>query len=203
MLDFILHIDRYIKELIDFFGPASYFILFFIIFFETGVVLAPFLPGDSLLFILGVFAANGTLNLYLILILLTLAAVIGDSINYFLGRKFGERIFMKSRFFKKEYFEKTKNFYEKHGGKTIILGRFIPVVRTFAPFVAGVGKMNYEKFIIFNIIGALIWINTLVLLGYFFGSVKIVSDNMGLVIIVVIVVSLIPAIIGYFVKRNQ
>ena len=202
MLEFIFHIDKYIKEIIEFFGPASYIILFFIIFFETGVVLAPFLPGDSLLFIIGVFAANGTLNLYLILIILTIAAIAGDSINYFIGNRFGERIFSKSRFFKKEYFEKTKEFYEKHGGKTIVIGRFVPVVRTFAPFVAGIGKMKYKRFLVFNVIGALIWVNSLVLLGYFFGAIQIVSDNMGLAIIAVIIISLIPAIIGYLVRKN-
>lgn len=196
-IDFILHVDKYLNEIILNYGLATYIILFLIIFIETGIVIMPFLPGDSLLFVAGAFAALGSLNIILLFIVLSIAAILGDSVNYMIGKYFGERAFSGNRFFKKEYLIKTQEFYHRHGGKTIILARFIPIIRTFAPFVAGIGKMNYSRFLLFNIIGGIIWTALFLFAGYFFGGIPIVKDNLTLVIIGIIIISILPPIIQY------
>ena len=196
ILGFILNIDKYIGNIIEIFGPFSYLILFLIIFLETGLVITPFLPGDSLLFVVGAFAAQGYFNVVLMFFLLTIAAIIGDSLNYLIGNYFGVSFFEKSRFFKKEYLEKTKQFYRKYGGKTIFLARFIPIIRTFAPFVAGVGKMPYKRFLVFNITGGITWIALFLFAGYFFGAMPIVKENFSIMVIAIIIASTIPIIVG-------
>jgi len=202
-IDFILHIDKYLGIIIQTYGALTYFIVFLIIFLETGLVIAPFLPGDSLVFVLGAFAAKGYLNLALLFIILSLAAILGDTLNYWIGNYFGERVFAKSRFFKQEYLDKTKNFYAKHGSKTIILARFVPIVRTFAPFVAGIGKMNYFKFLSFNIIGGLIWISLFLFAGFFFGEIPLIEENLTIVIFIIVGISLLPPIIEYLRCRRK
>jgi membrane-associated protein len=196
--DFIIHIDKYIGLLIQDYGVLTYFIIFLIIFLETGLVITPFLPGDSLIFVVGTFAAQGSFSLLLVLILLSIAAVLGDTINYWIGNYFGEKIFIQKKLIKKEYLHKTKEFYEKHGGKTIILARFIPIIRTFAPFVAGVGKMPYRTFLSFNIIGGLVWVFLFVLAGFFFGNIPLIKENLTIVIFIIILSSFIPVVIEYF-----
>lgn len=203
LIDFVLHIDKYIGMLIQNFGIFSYLIFFLIIFCETGLVVTPFLPGDSLLFIIGTFSATGIINIFLLFFIISAAAIIGDSANYWIGSYFGERVFAKSRFFKKEYLEKTKKFYKKYGGKTIILARFIPIIRTFAPFVAGVGKMRYIKFISFNIIGGIIWVSIFLLGGYFFGEIPFVEKNLTLVIFGIIFLSFLPPVIEFIRHKKR
>lgn len=192
-INFVLHIDKHLSVVIQQFGGVTYAILFLIIFAETGFVLMPFLPGDSLLFTAGAFAAIGSLNVYLVLALLALAAILGDSMNYWIGYHLGPKVFQRSRFFKREHLEKTKEFYQKHGKKTIILARFMPMVRTFAPFVAGIGAMDYSLFLLYNIIGGIIWVCLFVLGGYFFGNLAWVQENFSLVILGIIILSLLPA----------
>lgn len=197
IVNFVLHVDKFIIFLIQTFGLWTYVILFLVIFSETGLLVAPFFPGDSLLFTSGAFAAEGSLNILLLLATLSLAAVAGDTVNYWIGNSLGPRLFRseKSRIFKKEYLERTHNFYEKYGAKTIILARFVPVIRTFAPFVAGIGKMRYRKFLAYNVIGGVAWVTLFLLAGYYLGSFQIVKDNLSPVIIGIIVVSFIPAIV--------
>lgn len=202
IFDFILHVDRYINVLIQDYGAFTYLILFIIIFLETGLVITPFLPGDSLLFVVGAFAAQGSFDIIFIFVLLSIAAIIGDSVNYSIGNYFGIRIFKGSRLFKEKYLEKTKNFYQKHGGKTIIIARFIPIIRTFAPFVAGVGKMYYPRFLAFNIIGGLAWVALFLFAGYFFGTIPIIKENLTIVIIIIIFLSILPPIIEYIRSRR-
>lgn len=202
-IDFVLHLDKYISELINYFGVFSYLILFLVIFIETGLVIMPFLPGDTLLFIVGSFSAQGVFNIFLIGIILVIAAITGDSLNYFIGNYFGERVFEKNAFFNRKYLEKTKKFYEKHGGKTIFFARFIPIIRSFAPFVAGVGKMPYRRFFLFNVIGGLVWVCFFLSFGYFFGSLPIIKDNFGIFIGIIIVASAIPVIIEIIRQRKQ
>ena len=194
LIDFILHIDQHLIELIQTYGLWIYTILFLIVFCETGLVVTPFLPGDSLLFAAGAVAALGGMNVHIAAALLLAAAVIGDAVNFAIGKYFGEKLFAKpdSRMFKREYLDKTHAFYEKYGGKTIILARFVPIVRTFAPFVAGMGNMHYGRFIRYNIIGALMWVGLLTYAGYFFGELPVVKNNFGLVVIGIIVVSVLP-----------
>lgn len=203
-LDFILHLDEGLADLIRQFGVWTYVILFLIIFAETGLVVTPFLPGDSLLFAAGALAATtGELHPGILIITLTLAAIIGDSVNYSIGHFFGPRVFTeKVRFLKKEHLEKTHAFYEKHGGKTIILARFIPIIRTFAPFVAGVGAMTYGKFILFNVVGALMWVPIFTLLGYFFGNLPFVKANFETVVIAIVVISVLPAVYEFLKERR-
>ena len=203
-IDFILHIDKYIGSFIANFGVLTYLILFAIIFLETGFVIAPFLPGDSLLFVAGTFAAQGFMNVMLLFVLLCLAAITVDSLNYWIGNYFGERIFSGNFLFKREYLERTKKFYEKHGGKTIIMARFVPIIRTFAPFVAGVGKMNYARFFGFNIIGGIAWVAIFLFSGYFFGAIPFVEKNLTLFIFLIIFISILPPIFEYFrhTKKN-
>ena len=194
LIDFILHIDQHLIELTQTYGLWIYAILFLIVFCETGLVVTPFLPGDSLLFAAGAVAALGGMNVHMAAALLLAAAVIGDAVNFAVGKYFGEKLFAKpdSRVFKREYLDKTHAFYEKYGGKTIILARFVPIVRTFAPFVAGMGNMHYGRFIRYNIIGALMWVGLLTYAGYFFGELPVVKNNFGLVVIGIIVVSVLP-----------
>ena len=194
LIDFILHIDQHLIELTQTYGLWIYAILFLIVFCETGLVVTPFLPGDSLLFAAGAVAALGGMNVHMAAALLLAAAVIGDAANFAIGKYFGEKLFAKpdSRVFKREYLDKTHAFYEKYGGKTIILARFVPIVRTFAPFVAGMGNMHYGHFIRYNIIGALMWVGLLTYAGYFFGELPVVKNNFGLVVIGIIVVSVLP-----------
>jgi len=203
LIDFVLHIDIYLGGIIQNYGVLTYFILFAIIFCETGLVITPFLPGDSLLFVAGTFAAAKALNVLLLFCFLGIAAIAGDSINYFIGNYFGDKVFAKSRLFKQEYLEKTKSFYKKYGAKTIIIARFIPIIRTFAPFVAGVGKMRYSKFLIFNIIGGVAWTALFIFGGYFFGNIPIIRNNLTLVIFAIIFISILPAIIEYLRHRMK
>lgn len=195
LIDWILHIDRHLAELTAQFGWLTYTILFLIVFAETGLVITPFLPGDSLLFAAGALAALGSLNpIFLVLVLLS-AAILGDTVNYAIGAWLGPKAFAgKGRFLKPEYLERTHAFYERHGGKTIILARFVPIIRTFAPFVAGVGVMSYPKFLAYNVIGAVCWVGLFVPAGYFFGNIPQVKDNFALVILVIIGLSVLPIV---------
>ncbi len=199
LFDLILHFDEHLKNIIAMFGPLTYLILFLIVFAETGFVVTPFLPGDSLLFVAGTLAGSGLLNFWMVYITLMLAAILGDTVNYWVGHHIGPRVFAKenSRVFKKEYLEKTREFYEKHGGKTIILARFVPIVRTFAPFVAGVGKMHYNTFLFYNVTGAFIWVTSLTVLGFFLGGLPIVKNNFEYAVILIVLVSILPMIIEY------
>lgn len=204
LLDYILHIDVYLKQIISSFGGFTYVVLFIIIFCETGLVVTPFLPGDSLLFAAGALAAVDLMNVYILIVVCIVAAIIGDSVNYSIGHRIGPRAMkMNNRFLKKEYLEKAEKFYEKHGGKAIILARFVPIVRTFAPFVAGVGKMDYSKFIFYNITGGIIWVLIFVLAGYLFGNVPFVKDNFHYSVFIIIFVSLIPIIIEVLKSRSS
>lgn len=196
LFDFILHIDTHLGELIASYGFATYAILFAIIFVETGVVFMPFLPGDSLLFAAGAFAALGSLNIFTTLILLIIAAVLGDTCNYWIGHFFGDKLVANPRIpLNKEHIEETQKFFHKHGGKTIILARFVPIVRTFAPFVAGIGGMHYGQFVSYNVVGAVIWVLVATLAGYFFGNIPFVQENFSLIILAVIFISVIPMLI--------
>jgi len=198
-LDFFLHLDQHLSEMIQQYGTMTYLILFAIIFVETGLVVMPFLPGDSLLFAAGTFAARGDLNIAALLGLLFVAAVLGDTVNYFLGKKVGLKVLkwkIRGRqLVKEKYIDRTHKFYEKHGPKTIILARFVPIVRTFAPFVAGIGTMNYWKFFSYNVIGGFIWVVALTLAGYFFGKHPWVSRNFEIVVLAIIFISVIPMIV--------
>jgi membrane-associated protein len=202
IIDFILHLDIYLGQIISSYGIATYAILFATIFVETGLVFVPFLPGDSLLFAAGAFAAIGSLNIFFLLVLLIAAAVLGDTVNYWVGHFIGDKIVSSSRMpIKKEHLAKTNEFFRKHGGKTIILARFVPIVRTFAPFVAGAGKMNYGKFISYNIIGGVLWVAICTMAGYFFGNIPFIKDNFSIVIIGVVAISLVPILVELW--RNQ
>lgn len=195
LIDFILHIDTHLGLIISTYGVTTYVILFIVIFIETGLVFTPFLPGDSLLFAAGAFAALGSLNVFALLGLLITAAILGDTCNYWIGHFFGERLIANPRVpIKKEHIDKTKEFFDKHGGKTIILARFVPIVRTFAPFVAGIGKMHYGKFISYNVIGGMAWVLIATLAGFFFGNIPFVKDNFSIVILIIIVLSVLPMI---------
>jgi membrane-associated protein len=198
-MDILLHLDKYLDLMIQTMGVWSYAILFAIIFCETGLVITPVLPGDSLLFAVGTFAALGSLDLTVAMVCMTIAAIGGDTANYWIGHYLGPKVFHeeKSRFLNKKHLERTHEFYEKYGGKTIIIARFIPIIRTFAPFVAGIGNMNYGKFIAYNIIGAFIWILSLTLAGYFFGTMPIVKNNFTMVIMAIIVISVLPGVIEF------
>jgi len=194
--DLFLHVDEHLQSIIDLLGPLTYLLLFGIIFVETGLVIMPFLPGDSLLFASGALAGLGYLNIFVLYISLLFAAILGDSLNYWIGNKIGPRVFAKenSRIFRKEYLEKTREFYQKHGGKTIILARFIPIVRTFAPFVAGVGKMDYKVFLMYNVIGGFVWVTSFLFAGYFFGALPFIQENFHYSVVIIVVVSLLPMI---------
>ncbi|MEK6855452.1 MAG: DedA family protein [Nanoarchaeota archaeon] len=200
-ISFILNIDIYLSEIIKTYGSLTYVILFMILFLETGLVITPFLPGDSLVFVAGAFAAHGAINIIFLFIILSAGAILGDTVNYWIGSYFGEKFFLKSRFFKKEYFDRTNEFYRKHGGKTIILARFMPVIRTFAPFVAGIGKMNYRRFLLFNISGGILWISLFLFAGYYFGTIPFVKENLTIFILIIIFLSIIPLIVEYLRKK--
>lgn len=202
MIDFILHIDVHLEQLIAAYGVITYGILFVIIFIETGLVFTPFLPGDSLLFAAGALAALGSFNILVLLGLLITAAILGDTVNYWIGHFFGERLVANPKVpIKKEHIDKTKAFFDKHGGKTIILARFVPIVRTFAPFVAGIGRMSYQKFISFNVIGGIVWVSLFLLSGFYFGNLPSVKHNFSLVIMGIILVSVLPMMVE--VVRNK
>lgn len=207
IIDFILHIDVHLSELIALYGIWIYAILFVIIFCETGLVVTPFLPGDSLLFVAGALCAlpaNG-INVHLMIGALIIAAILGDASNYLIGRYFGEKLFSnpKSKIFKQSYLKKTHDFYERHGGKTIILARFVPIVRTFAPFVAGMGRMSYRHFSAFNIVGGVAWVCLFAYAGYLFGGLSFVQENLKLLMVVIIVVSILPGVIEVWKERRK
>lgn len=203
LFDVVLHLDRHLAALIEAHGTWIYAILFLIIFCETGLVVTPFLPGDSLLFVAGTLAATGSMDVHFLVLLLIIAAIVGDNTNYWIGRTVGARMLHgNSRFLKREYLDRTHRFFERHGVKTIIIARFVPIVRTFTPFVAGVGTMFYPRFLGFDIFGAVLWISSLTYLGYFFGNIPLVKDNYGLVIIGIIILSIMPGIIEVFRARR-
>jgi len=198
LIDFILHLDEHLAEIVSQYGTWTYALLFLIIFMETGLVVTPFLPGDSLLFAAGTLASpalNEALNIWILIPLLIAAAIIGDTVNYWIGHFIGPKAFSGNvRFLKKEYLDRTHEFYERHGGKTIILARFIPIIRTFAPFVAGVGAMTYSKFLLYNVVGGVLWVTIFTLAGYFFGRLPFVRDNFSLVVLAIIAISVMPAV---------
>lgn len=203
-VDFFIHLDKYLPMIIKSFGIWAYVIMFLVIFCETGLVVTPILPGDSLLFALGAFAAHGALNIEILLGSLCVAAVAGDTVNYTIGHYIGPKVFHyeDSRFFKKEYLIKTHQFYEKHGGKTIVIARFMPIIRTFAPFVAGVGAMSYSRFILYNITGGIAWVCLFLLGGYFFGNIPSVKNNFTLVIMAIVIISVMPGVIEYLRQKH-
>lgn len=197
-VDMLVHLDQYLGAVVQDYGLWAYVILFIIIFMETGFVIMPFLPGDSLLFVAGAIAALGALNPFILFIILSIAAITGDTVNYWIGHHTGSKIFKEERrFLKKEYLERAEHFYEKHGGKTIIIARFVPIIRTFAPFVAGIGRMKYVRFLGYNIIGGISWIAVFIFGGYFFGNFVFVKENFALVILAIIIISLLPVFVGY------
>ena len=198
LIKFIMHIDKYLAIIVQNYGIWVYLILFVFVFCETGLVVVPFLPGDSLLFAAGALAAKGIMNIKLVYVIFACAAILGDTVNFEIGRFIGPKVFgqEKIRFLKKEYLDKTKDFYDRHGGKTIIIARFIPIVRTFAPFVAGIGDMRYFKFISYNFIGGLLWVSLFVFAGYKFGNMPAVKNNFTMVIFAIIFISILPGIIG-------
>lgn len=195
LIDMFLHLDKYLGTVINNYGFETYLILFVIIFLETGLVVTPFLPGDSLIFAASAFAAMGMLNIYVLIGILMAAAILGDTSNYEIGRLFGNKIVKRGKLIKQEHLDKTHKFYEKYGGKTIIFARFIPIVRTLAPFVAGIGKMNYTKFISFNAVGGIVWVLGVSALGYFFGNIPVVKKNFEIVIIAIILISVLPVVV--------
>lgn len=203
-IDIFIHLDRHLIWLIQHFGVWVYLIVFLVVFCETGLVVTPLLPGDSLLFGLGALAAIGDLNVAWLFILLSTAAIAGDTVNYFIGKYVGPKVFQQetSRFFKKEYLERTHQFYEKYGGKTIVIARFMPIIRTFAPFVAGIGAMTYSKFIIYNVLGGIAWVAIFIFGGYYFGNLPMVKNNFTLVIMAIIIISVMPGVIEYFRQRR-
>ncbi|HLG24532.1 MAG TPA: DedA family protein [Candidatus Nanoarchaeia archaeon] len=203
LINFVLHLDTHLGDIITQYGAWSYFIVFLIIFGETGLVIAPLLPGDSLLFAAGALAAAGSFNIAILVFLLIVAAILGDTLNYHVGRYFGKKAFSgKYKFLKKEYLDRTNEFYKKYGKKTIVLARFMPIVRTFAPFVAGVGRMNYFEFLVYNVIGGVLWVSFFTLGGYFFGNIPIVKENFSIVILVIIFVSLVPIVLELWRHRK-
>ncbi len=198
-IDIFLHLDKHLGSIIQSYDKWVYLILFLIIFCETGLVITPFLPGDSLLFAVGTFGAIGAIDVTTAFILLSLAAIAGDTVNYWIGNFVGPKIFYKEdvRFLNKKHLERTHRFYEKYGGKTIIIARFVPVIRTFAPFVAGIGSMTYTRFITYNIVGGILWISICIFAGYFFGNIPVVKKNFGLVIVAIIVLSIMPGVVEF------
>jgi membrane-associated protein len=203
-IHFILHLDKYLPLWINDYGTLTYLFLFIVIFMETGFVVTPFLPGDSLIFAAGAIAAQGALNIWVLYVVLCAAAILGDTVNYWIGHFIGPRAFSGNiRFLKKEYIDRTHEFYEKHGGKTIIIARFIPIIRTFAPFVAGVGAMTYPKFIVYNVVGGMAWVALFLFGGYFIGNVPFIKQNFSFVILMIIFISVLPAVIEIINSRRQ
>ena len=203
--DLVIHLDRHLNGVIQDYGVWTYLILFLIIFCETGLVVTPILPGDSLLFAVGTFAARGALDLTVVLLLLSVAAILGDTVNYAIGYRVGPQVFRKAggRLLNREYLDRTHRFYERHGAKTIIIARFVPIIRTFAPFVAGIGRMSYARFLTYNVAGGVGWIAVLVLGGYAFGNIPIVKRNFTLVIFAIIILSLVPGVIEVLRRRAR
>jgi membrane-associated protein len=202
LIDLFLHLDKYLGDIISQYGTWTYAILFLVIFVETGLVVTPFLPGDSLIFAAATFAALGSLNVWYLLGLLMIAAILGDTVNYSIGHYLGDRAY-NIKWIKKEYLEKTHAFFEKHGGKAIFLARFVPIVRTFAPFVAGIGKMSYGYFITYNFVGGITWVAIFTFLGYFFGQLEFVQKNFELVIIAIILISVLPMVYEWLKSRSE
>jgi len=204
-MDIILHLDEYLSQLVSSYGALTYGLLFAIIFAETGLVIAPFLPGDSLLFATGAIASLGSLNIWFVTLLLLIAAILGDTVNYWIGHFFGRKIVdhPKIKFINQEHIDKTEQFFKKHGAKTIILARFVPIVRTFAPFVAGVGSMHYSTFISYNIIGGILWVVSFTTLGYFFGNMEFIKANFHYAIFAIVGLSLIPMIYEYILNKRH
>ena len=205
LVDLFLHLDTHLAEVIQQYGTYTYALLFLIVFLETGLVVTPLLPGDSLLFAAGSFAGIGALSLWPLFFLLCAAAILGDTANYAIGAYLGPKVFHypKSRFFNPEHLRKTHEFYEKYGGKTIIIARFIPIIRTFAPFVAGIGAMSYARFLGYNVIGGVLWVSVCLFAGYFFGNLAFVQKNFSLVILAIIVISMLPALVEYLRHRAE
>lgn len=199
-LDLVLHLDKHLLELVQSYGTWVYGVLFLIVFLETGLVVTPFLPGDSLLFVAGAIAAAGELDVNLLAGLLVIAAIAGDSLNFAIGRYLGPKVFRfeDSRFFKRSYLNRTHAFFERHGGKSIIIARFVPIIRTYAPFVAGIGAMDYRRFLAFNVAGGVLWVVLLTYAGYFFGNIPLVRNNLTAVILGIIVLSILPAVIEFW-----
>jgi membrane-associated protein len=199
IFDFIIHLDVHLFEIVSNYGTWTYAILFFVIFCETGFVVTPFLPGDSLLFAAGAVAALGAIDLHILIILLAMAAIAGDTVNYWIGHYIGPRVFHEehSRLLNKEYLNRTHSFYEKHGGKTIVIARFLPIIRTFAPFVAGIGSMTYSRFILYNVGGGIGWVVVFLCGGFFFGNIPVVRNNFSLVILALLLIPGIPAVIEF------
>lgn len=197
LIDMFLHLDKYLGTVINNYGFETYLMLFAIIFLETGLVVTPFLPGDSLIFAAATFAAMGMLNIYALVGILMIAAILGDTANYEIGRYFGDKLIKigGGKLIKQEHLDKTNGFYEKYGGKTIIIARFVPIVRTLAPFVAGIGKMTYKNFITFNAMGGALWVIIVSACGYFFGTFPIIKDNFSIAVIVIVLISIMPAVI--------
>lgn len=196
-VDFILHIDTHLGEIISRYGTETYLILFLVIFCETGLVVTPFLPGDSLIFAGATFAAIESLNVFVLFFVVLIAAVLGDTVNYHIGKYFSNKLYKleNNRFIKKAYIDKTQSFFERHGGKSIVLARFVPIVRTFAPFVAGIGTMSYKRFLSYNFVGAFLWVTLFTVAGYFFGNIPFVRDNFSIIIIAIIFISVLPPFI--------
>jgi membrane-associated protein len=205
LIDVLLHLDRHLSTVIQDYGMWTYLILFLIIFCETGLVVTPILPGDSLLFAVGTFAARGALDINLVLIVLSVAAVAGDTLNYAIGYRLGPQVFRKEgvRFLNREYLDRTHQFYERHGAKTIVIARFVPIVRTFAPFVAGIGRMSYSRFVVYNVVGGVGWIVILVLGGFAFGNIPVVKENFTLVIFAIIILSILPGVVEFLRQRAR
>jgi membrane-associated protein len=205
LIDFILHLDTHLNYIIESAGLWCYLVFFLIIFAETGLVVTPFLPGDSLLFALGTLAAAGSLKVAWLFVVLSAAAVLGDSANYAIGKYFGQVILKHEGawFLKKEHVERTHRFYEKYGAKTIVIARFVPIVRTFAPFIAGVGKMTYLRFFSYNVIGGLLWVTLFIFGGFFFGNIPVIKRNFTLVIFAIIIISILPAVIEVIRQKRQ
>jgi membrane-associated protein len=203
LLDILLHLDRHLSEVIQQYGTWTYLILFAIVFCETGLVVTPFLPGDSLLFAAGTFAAIGALDLGGVSLLLFIAAVLGDAVNYAIGKRLGPRIFYsgESRWLNRNHLERTRRFYERYGPATIVLARFVPIVRTFAPFVAGIGRMSYPRFAAYNVAGAALWVVLCVGAGYLFGNIPVVRENFSLVVLAIVVISVLPAVVEVWRQR--
>jgi membrane-associated protein len=203
-VDLFLHLDTHLSQVISQYGTWTYLILFLIVFCETGLVITPFLPGDSLLFAAGTFAALGDLDVRAMILLLVAAAILGDTVNYWVGAAIGPRAFQGNhRFLKQEHLDRTHAFYEKHGGKTIILARFVPIIRTFAPFVAGVGAMSYGRFLTYNVAGAVLWVGLLVMVGFLFGNIPVVRENFTIVILAIVAISVMPIAVEAFRGRRR